>query len=71
VFIDAVLAVGTLVTNFASGGNTLLVLAFVAAAKALDSYKKDKSDQDKIREHPSLFYWEATKGARKREKNTT
>ena len=67
VFVDAALAIGTLVTNFVSGGNTLLTLAFVAAAaKALESYKKDKSDQDKIREHPSFFYWEATKGARKR-----
>ena len=69
VFIDAALVVGTLVTNFVSGGDTLLTLACVAAAaKALDSYKKDKSDRDKIREHPSLFYWEATKAARKRAK---
>ena len=67
VFIDAVLAVGTLVTTCISGGSTLLTLATIAAAaKALESYKKDKADQDKIREHPSFFYWEVTKAARNR-----
>lgn len=68
VFIDATLALGTLVTNYISGGSTLLTLAFLAAsAKALESYKKGKSEQDRLREHPSLFYWELTKAARARE----
>jgi hypothetical protein len=69
VYIDAALAVGTFVATFVSGGNTLLTVASIAAAaKVLESYKKDKGDQDKIREHPSLFYWEATRAARKRSK---
>ena len=66
VLVDSVLAVGAFASTILSGGNTLLGLAsLAAAAKAADSYKKAKSEEDKLREHSSFFYWEATKSARK------
>ena len=65
VFIDAALAVGTLITTIVTGGNTLLTIATIAtAARALDSYKQEMAEQDKIRQMPSYFYWKLTKRAR-------
>jgi hypothetical protein len=72
-FIKAALAVGTFVTTILSSANpltqTLLTVATIAAgAKATESYTAETKDQDKVREHPSFFYWKATKAARQRRK---
>lgn len=67
VLIDSVLAVGAFASTILSGGNTLIGLAtMAAAAKAADSYKKAKTQEDELREQSSFFYWQATKNARKR-----
>jgi hypothetical protein len=67
--VDSLIAVGAFASTILSGGNTLIGLAsLAAAAKAADSYKKAKSEEDALREESSFFYWEATKSARSRTK---
>ncbi|MFH1920081.1 MAG: hypothetical protein ABIP48_09380 [Planctomycetota bacterium] len=69
VLVDSVLAIGAFASTILSGGNTLIGIAALAtAAKAADSYKKAKAQEDALREESSFFYWEATKDARRRQR---
>lgn len=64
---DSVLAVGAFASTILSGGHTLIGLASLAvAAKAVSSYKETKAEEDELSEQSSFFYWQATKGARRR-----
>jgi hypothetical protein len=66
ILIDATIAVGSLISTIVTQGNTLIgAAAILAASKALEMYKKDKAEEEKIRELPSFFYWQVTRKARK------
>lgn len=65
--IDAVIAAGSLISTIITQGNTLIgAAAILAASKALEMYKKDKAQEEEVKELPSFFYWQVTRKAQKR-----
>jgi hypothetical protein len=64
-FLDAAVLVGSLVSTIITQGNTLVSAAAIyATTKALEMYKRDKAEEDKIRQLPSFFYWKVTRKGR-------
>ncbi len=61
-FTNGILVAGSLVGTILTNGNTLLAAttAFTTMA-ALKTYKQDKVEEDKIKQSPSFFYWQATR----------
>ncbi len=57
-FLDATVLLGSLAATIFTQGNTLVTAAAIyAAAKAIEMYKQDKAEEDKIKQLPSFFYW--------------
>jgi len=64
-FLEAAILVGSLLSTIITRGNTLISAAAIyAATEALKMYKRDKAEEDKVRELPSFFYWELTRKRR-------
>jgi len=62
-FIDATILAGSLVATFITQGNSLVTAATIlAVTEALKMYKQDKTEEDKIKQLPSFFYWELVRG---------
>lgn len=58
-FYTSMVTVGTMGLNIVTQGNTLILSASVlAGVKILEMYKDLKSEEDKIQQLPSFFYWE-------------
>ncbi|MGA2401501.1 MAG: hypothetical protein ABSG91_07315 [Syntrophobacteraceae bacterium] len=69
-FLDALMLAGTLGATILTQGSTLTTAAAMLVMKqTLSEYKSLKSEQDKIKESASFFYWEATKQSRKRHRS--
>lgn len=64
-FLDAAILVGSLVSTIITQGQTLVsAVAIYAMTEALMMYKQDKTEEDKIRQLPSFFYWKVTRKTR-------
>ena len=62
-FVDAAILVGSLASTMVTHGHTLVTAAaIVAASQAMTHYRQEKTEPDQIRQHPSFFYWEVTRG---------
>jgi hypothetical protein len=64
--IQAVLLLGSLAATTISGLVPVTTALLGAAAVAAAAYRKEKGEQEKLKEHPSFFYWDVTKNARNR-----
>lgn len=72
-FPDSLLLIGSLVATVLSAGSIpatsiLLLTAATAANKIVETYKQNRSEQDKIQQIPGFFYWDVTRNARKKER---
>lgn len=65
-FLDGLMLAGTLCATILTSGNTLTTAAaLLVAQRTLSDYKSQKSEEDRIKESPGFFYWEATRKTRK------
>lgn len=67
--LDAAILVGSLASYILTHENSLVAAAATLAlvyggTEAVKQYKQDKAEEDKLREMPSFFFWQATHGAR-------
>lgn len=64
--LDSAILLGTLSTTIFTGLNPLSITASaLAAGKALETYKKNKEEEDKLKQLPSFFYWDLTRNTRR------
>src|SRR5262249_48280009 len=64
--IQAAVLLGSLAATILSGAVPAITALLGTAAVAAGLYRKEKGEEQNLKEHPSQFYWDATRNARKR-----